>query len=109
VTAELSHRFRVASLDELADGSAKRVDIGETPIALVRVGDRVHAIGDTCSHADYSLSEGEVEVDECTLECPRHGATFSLTTGEPETLPATQPVPVFDTEVDGNDIWVVMR
>ena len=100
--------FRVASLDDIADGTAIRVDIGERPIALVRIGDRVHAIGDTCSHADYSLSQGDVEVADCTLECPRHGAAFSLLTGEPETLPAIQPVPVYATEVDGNDVWVVI-
>ena len=50
----------------------------------------------TCSHADYSLSEGDVWEDEREIECPKHGSTFSLMTGEPQTLPATQPVPVYD-------------
>ena len=59
---------------------------------------RVYAIGDVCSHANVSLSEGEVWCDERELECPKHGSTFSLDTGEPVTLPATQPVPVFTAE-----------
>lgn len=109
MTGELTNRFRLAALDELAEGTPRRFDIGEHRIAVVRVGDAVHAIGDTCSHAEFSLSEGEFDADDCTLECPRHGATFSLTTGEPETLPATQPVPVYPTEIDGNDVWVVVH
>ena len=43
-----------------------------------------------CSHEDYSLAEGEVWEDECEIECPKHGSTFSLTTGEPQTLPGHQ-------------------
>ena len=38
--------------------------------------------------------------DECEIECPKHGSTFSLKTGEPQTLPATQPVPVYDVVVE---------
>ena len=59
----------------------------------MRIGDDFYAIGDTCSHADFSLSEGDVWDDEREIECPKHGSTFSLVTGEPQTLPATQPVP----------------
>ena len=47
-------------------------------VTLVRIGDDVYAIGDRCSHADVSLSGGEVDVDDCTLECPKHGSAFDL-------------------------------
>ncbi len=53
----------------------------------MRIGDDFYAIGDACSHADYSLSEGDVWEDEREIECPKHGSTFSLVTGEPQTLP----------------------
>ena len=66
------------------------------------------SIGDECSHEDYSLSEGDVWEDECEIECPKHGSTFSLTTGEPQTLPATQPVPVYTVRVDGDDVLVTL-
>ena len=97
----------VCSFDDLADGSATRFDVGlETgttvPVSVVRVGDDVYAIGDVCSHANVSLSEGEVWCDELELECPKHASAFSLVTGVPSTLPATQPVAVYDaTVVDG--------
>ena len=93
----------VCSLDELAPGTARRVEIDGVAVAVVRIADDVYAIGDVCSHADVSLSGGEVWCDEREIECPKHGSTFDLITGQPVTLPATQPVPVYDASVvDGN-------
>jgi 3-phenylpropionate/trans-cinnamate dioxygenase ferredoxin component len=101
-------KVTVASRADLAPGTALRVDVDGHRIALVRCGDGVHAIGDRCSHADVSLSEGEVYCDEGTIECWKHGSTFELATGEPTTLPATRPVPVYEVVVDGDDIAVVL-
>ena len=90
-------------LDELAPGTARRVVVDGVAVAVVRIDDDVYAIGDVCSHANVSLSEGEVWCDEKELECPKHGSTFSLETGDPVTLPATQPVPVYRAQVvDGH-------
>jgi 3-phenylpropionate/trans-cinnamate dioxygenase ferredoxin component len=86
-------------LDELSDGEARRFDVGGHRLAVVRIGDDVYAIGDRCSHQDISLSEGEVDPDARTVECWKHGSTFDLRTGKPETLPATVPVPVYDVVV----------
>jgi len=63
-------------------------------------------IGDECSHEDYSLAEGDVWQEERAIECPRHGSTFSLVDGEPQSLPATQPVPVYTVRVEGSDVIV---
>lgn len=96
----------VCALADLAPNSATRVEVDGRPVALVRIGDDVYAIGDTCSHADVSLSEGEVWCDSKEIECWKHGSAFSLVTGEPQTLPATQPVPVFVVRNDGGDVVV---
>jgi len=101
-------RIRLCGRDDVADGSAARFDVGDHRIALVRIDDDFYALGDRCSHANYSLAEGEVDADECAIECWKHGASFSLVTGEPETLPATQPVPVYVIEVNGDDVEVVL-
>jgi 3-phenylpropionate/trans-cinnamate dioxygenase ferredoxin component len=93
-------------LDEIEPGTARRVDVGGLPVAVVRIDDEVYAIGDVCSHANVSLSEGEVWADERELECPKHGSTFDLKTGEPVTLPATQPVPVYAVEVTDGIVTV---
>jgi 3-phenylpropionate/trans-cinnamate dioxygenase ferredoxin subunit len=99
----------VARFDDLAPGTATKVDVNGTAVALVRIGDDVYAIGDTCSHANVSLSDGEVWCDEKQLECPRHSSAFSLDTGVPATLPATQPVPVFDVTIVNGDVIVEAR
>jgi 3-phenylpropionate/trans-cinnamate dioxygenase ferredoxin subunit len=99
----------VCRFDELAPGTARRFEIDGVAVAVVRIDDVVYAIGDVCSHANVSLSGGEVWCDERELECPKHGSTFDLTTGEPVTLPATQPVPVFDARVVDGDIVVGVK
>lgn len=95
----MSVRILAGPLDELAPGTAKKVEADGYSIAVVRIGDDVYAIGDTCSHAEISLSEGEVICETREIECWKHGSAFSLTTGEPMTLPATKPVPVYDARV----------
>lgn len=82
----------VCSFDEIPDGGARKVDVDGTPVSVVRIGQHVYALADTCTHANVSLAEGEVWCDELEIECPKHGSAFSLLTGEPSTLPATQPV-----------------
>lgn len=93
-------------LDELEPGAARRFVVDGHAVAVVRIGDDVYAIGDRCSHQDISLSEGTVDTDECTLECWKHGSTFDLRTGKPETLPATRPVPVFEVSVRDGVVWL---
>jgi 3-phenylpropionate/trans-cinnamate dioxygenase ferredoxin subunit len=97
---------RVCATTDVAPGTATRVDVDGLRLCVVNIDGDFSAIGDRCSHADYSLSEGEVWVDEREIECPKHGSTFSLDTGEPQTLPATQPVPVYGVRVDGDDVIV---
>jgi len=90
---------RIGTVDELQENKAFRVVLDGIAIVVVKdaAGD-VHAIGDTCTHGDISLSEGFVEDDG--IECWAHGSIFSLTTGMPRTLPAYEPVPVFAVTVD---------
>ncbi|MEY2567062.1 MAG: 3-phenylpropionate/trans-cinnamate dioxygenase ferredoxin component [Actinomycetota bacterium] len=102
-------RVRLCKVDELDDCSAKRFDVDRHRIALIRIGADFYAIGDTCSHAEISLSEGDVLCDELEIECWKHGSTFDLKTGEPQSLPATKPVPVFDVSVEDDQVWVTIR
>jgi len=102
----VTRTLRLCGLDDVAPDTAARVDIESLRIAVVRIGDDVYAIGDRCSHADFSLSEGEVFPAACQIECFKHGSAFSLLTGEPDTFPATRPVPVYDVRVEGDDIVI---
>ena len=93
-------------LAEVPTGKALRIEGGTDGICLVRVGDRCHALADKCSHADVRLSEGEVDEDECSVECWKHGSMFSLLDGEPQSLPATKSVAVLDVTIEGDFVVI---
>ena len=99
---------RLCGVADVEPGSARRFDVDGHRIAVVRIGDDFYAIGDRCSHADVSLSEGDVLSDDFEIECWKHGSTFDVRTGEPQSLPATKPVPVYVVAVDGDDVKVVL-
>ena len=100
----MSERFLIGPLADLPDGSGVRVDAAGRRIAVFRIGESVHALGDRCSHDEASLSEGEVY--DGAVECPRHGSEFDLITGEPGSFPATRPVEVYTAEVTDGDVYL---
>ena len=99
---------RLCGRDDLSTGEARRFDVDGLRVALVRIDDDFYAVGDRCSHEDFSLADGEVLPDECEIECAKHGSTFDLRTGQPCSLPATRPVPVYRVEIAGDDVSVVV-
>jgi len=52
---------------------------------------------------------GEVLCDTKEIECIRHASSFSLETGKPNTLPATQPVPVYVASVDNGEVFIELN
>lgn len=95
-----------AEVDKIDDGKATRLEGGPDGVCLVRIGQSFYALSDRCSHANVPLSEGDVDTDDCTVECWKHGSTFSLVDGQPQCLPATQPVRVYEVRVEGSDVVV---
>ena len=95
--------------DDLENGKAVHVDIDGTPVAVVRIDDDVFAVHDRCSHADVRLSEGIVWCETKQIECIRHGSLFNLENGNADTLPATQPVPVYAAEVVNGEVVVTIN
>ncbi len=99
-------RELACALADVPEGTAHQVVVDGHPIAVVRCGGDVYAVGDICSHQRISLSEGEVMCDTKQIECWKHGSAFSLLDGTPHALPATKPVPVFPVTVEGESIYV---
>lgn len=98
---------RVAKTDEIQVGEAMRVQVGKNAVCLVNLGEAgFRAVSDVCSHAEASLSEGEVDTDDGTIECPRHGSAFDLNSGKARALPATLPVATYKVTTDGGDILI---
>jgi len=98
-------RFRVASVDEVPVESLKRVDAGSTPVCLAHAEDGgFYALNDTCTHEEFSLSEGELW--DMDVECPQHGSRFNLITGKVTGLPAVIPAKTYPVTVEGADVFV---
>jgi 3-phenylpropionate/trans-cinnamate dioxygenase ferredoxin subunit len=97
--------IRICAVEDIKPGKAIRVKVGELAVAIVRTkAGEVRALDDKCSHGEISLSEGFV--DNETIECWAHGAKFSLETGAALTLPAFEPVAVYEVIIDNGDIFL---
>ena len=99
--------MRACALTDLPEEGAIRVVLEGVPICLARSEGEVFAISDVCSHADVSLSEGDVE--DGHVECWLHGSRFDLRTGAPIGLPATRPVATYPVTVEGDDVYVKLE
>ena len=99
---------RLSAADEMKSGEARRFEVDGHLVCVVRIDDDFYGIGDTCTHANVSLSEGEVYPELKEIECWKHGSTFSLETGEPQSLPATKAEPIYDVRVVDGDLVVTL-
>ena len=98
----------VARATDIPPGHAARVEVDEMPVAILNVEGALHCIDDTCSHQEASLSEGDLDLERCAIECPLHGSACDLRTGDPITLPAGEPVRVHRVEVAAGMIRVAL-
>ena len=96
----------ICPVDDLPPGAKRVVTWEDLEIGIVNCGGDILAIEDRCSHDNGDLMEGDVDVDNCTVECPRHGSQFDLRTGKPLTLPAYVPVDTFPVVVEDGVIRV---
>ena len=94
----------VCAMSDLSEGEPRKEVVNDTTVAIVLTEGEVYAINDTCSHGQVSLAEGEIE--GCLLECWLHGSQFDLRNGQPVSLPATDPVPVYPVKVEDGTVFV---
>jgi 3-phenylpropionate/trans-cinnamate dioxygenase ferredoxin subunit len=88
--------FDIGTLEDFVNGESRQVRVDDRVLVVVRIESDVYVLDDRCSHEEFSLAEGEVNVATCEIECERHGAMFSLKDGEPMSFPATRPVRHYD-------------
>ncbi len=97
----------VATLEELTDEPlGVEIPDSDLEIMIVRIGDEIFAIEDECSHGHVRLSEGDLDIGRCAIECYLHGSMFDLRTGAALNPPAVQPVPVYPCVIEGDQILV---
>ena len=98
---------KVAVISEIPEGEARRYEVDGSQVCVVNLGDEgFRAVGDLCSHAEAYLHEGDIDLEDETIECPRHGSSFDLNTGAPRSLPATRPVAAYPVKLEGDDILI---
>jgi 3-phenylpropionate/trans-cinnamate dioxygenase ferredoxin subunit len=98
---------RICGVGDVPEGQVRRFEHDARPIAVVNLGEEgFRAIDAICSHAHYFLDEGEIDVDDETIECPKHGSTFDLNSGRATTLPATLPNEVFPVKIEGDEVVI---
>jgi 3-phenylpropionate/trans-cinnamate dioxygenase ferredoxin subunit len=98
-------RYRVASVADLEPESLRRVEADGVPICLAHAEDgNFYAIGDVCTHEEYSLSDGDLW--DMSVECPQHGSRFDLRDGHVTGLPAVIPATTYPVTVEGDDVYV---
>ena len=102
--AETTTTIDVCPAAELPVGTSRIVESDGRKIGVFNCDGALHAIEDRCSHDDGPLAEGEFDAATCTVECPRHGSLFDLTTGRPKTLPAYAPVRTFPVSIEDDTI-----
>jgi 3-phenylpropionate/trans-cinnamate dioxygenase ferredoxin subunit len=99
----------VAKLGDLDDGDMRQVVVRGDLVGLYRVGDRVLAINDVCTHEEAYLTDGYFEPEDLEVECPLHGSRFNVETGDVRILPATRPVATYEVRIEGDDVLVGPR
>ena len=99
----------VAKLEEIPDGGMRQVIAHGDPVGVYRVGEKVYAISDICTHEETFLTEGEFEPDELEIECPLHGSRFNVETGDVRILPAIKPVATYQIKIEDGLVLVGPR
>jgi 3-phenylpropionate/trans-cinnamate dioxygenase ferredoxin subunit len=97
--------IKACRTDQLKPGETLRLNVNP-PLALYRLNDGYYATEDTCSHAQASLAAGDVDLDECTVECPYHGSLFDIRTGHVLSLPASKPVRTYTVQIINEEVFV---
>ena len=95
---------RVADVSEIPPGGMKAVKVGVQEVLLVNVNGTIHACDNWCNHQHYRLSAGRVDGEE--VRCDLHGSKFSVVSGDAVAPPATEPLKVFEVQIDGSDVLV---
>ena len=102
----MSEFVKIASVDDIPMNEVRAFEYDGRRIAIYHCGEAFYATTDICSHAYAELSEGYLDGDDCTIECPLHGSRFDIATGAVLSLPAYEPIATYPVRVEGQDVLV---
>ncbi len=105
--AKMTEFVSIATTDEIPPGERLVVEYGRKWVAIFNVNGSFYAIEDRCPHDDGPLADGIL--NDCTIECPRHGASFDITSGKVLSAPALVDVPTFQVRIENGSIQIAPR
>jgi nitrite reductase/ring-hydroxylating ferredoxin subunit len=97
-------RIELCNVDEVAAGSAIRVETGDLILAVYNLDGEFYVTDDTCTHGPGSLSEGYIEDD--IVECNFHGGQFNIKTGEVAAPPCMVPIKTYPTTIENGKVVI---
>lgn len=101
----MNNYVKVAALADVPAGGSKLVEVNRVRVALFNLDGAIYAIEDVCTHDGGPLVEGVI-VNECQVQCPRHGARFDIRTGAALSFPAFEPTNTYAVQVRDGEIWI---
>jgi len=101
----MSEFVKVAALTDIPAGASKLVEVNQVRVALFNLDGEIHAIEDVCTHDGGPLVEGTI-VNECQVQCPRHGARFDIRTGAALSFPAFEATNTYAVQVKDGEVWI---
>lgn len=96
----------VCPLDEIGPGETRTVFLEGRMVGLFNVNGQLYAINNRCTHARGPLSEGEVDVEECSVVCPWHYGKFDLRSGAALDGVVRKPVETYRVEVRDGIVYI---
>jgi len=100
---------KIAKIQDIPDNEVRAFEVDGRRIALYHCGHEFYATTDICSHAYAELSEGFLDPDDCTIECPLHGSRFDIRTGAVQSLPAYEPIATYTVRIENDDVLVAIE
>jgi len=91
-------------LEQVKEGQLFGLTVNDKKILLANIKGKIHATDLICTHANADLSTGFLS--EEGVRCPLHLSVFNLENGEPQNLPAENPLKVYNVKIDNNEIYV---
>ena len=100
----MTTRVKLCSADEVAPGSAIRVETADLVLAVFNVAGQFYVTDDACTHGPGSLSEGYIEDD--IVECNFHNGQFNIRTGEVVSPPCMVPIKTYATALEDGKVFI---
>ena len=99
--------YDFCAVGDIPEGKREVFDTDIASIIIFNVEGHFYAIENMCSHENYELLDGDLE--GCILECPKHGATFDIRTGQHLSAPAYFPITIFPARIEADMVQVLLN